>query len=237
MITSNSQQLLQPEITKRILSLPKPPGKSPRAFGPSTWICLHVAARYTSSLTNPNFKIVVNTLVHILPCSNCRRNHTQFRDELQNLEPVNTPQEWVNAAHNFVNRLHGKTNWGIKRTQLVTERLYSKPVIMWNAIFKLVAILISHWEPNIPTQAFLRSLFYLLPLDNRNQRMLLNIVNQKWYYDPHKKINLLIALDGVRQEVSFKLSEPHISDLSQWYQWINQACYGDIADVPIASKN
>lgn len=217
-------------ITKRILDIYPPPGKSPRAFGPALWICLHVAAMSTT-LDSKNYVILHKLMTHVLPCSNCRKNHERFRMESRSIT-FTSPQDWVNQAHNFVNKLNGNSEWSLNRCNLVTEQLYSLPDVLLNAFFKVTAILIGHYSEGLPTQAFLRALIYLLPFTNRHEKLMLSIIQRKWSIDSASKMNLLRALESIRKELEAKHNLSNVYGFNQWCLWINQSAYGDIPDLP-----
>lgn len=209
-----------------VLDMKTQPGKNPGTFGTPLWISLTVGFYPYLTWDNPHVKIVHALLPSILPCKTCRQNHHRFRDESV-IKLDETPFEWCNEAHNFVNRLHGKPVFSLEQAKYRTETLFARSEVWCTAYFKIASILIAHHSPDKSTPEFLKSLAYILPFDpviKKRIETVMYLLNAGC-----SKENAIYELHKQSLELFKTMNSGAIAPtLKQYHTWFTEACYGDM---------
>lgn len=206
-----------------VLSQKPPPGKNPRSWGSAFWIVLHVAF-YDQLWENINVRQVHRLLPHLLPCATCRKNHNRFRKQVEGIL-FETPNEWVNQAHNFVNSMHNRPNYTHSQSVHRTTSLYMQPWMWVNAFFKMTAFFISHYQEHLESPLLIDSLCQLMYFDPRVKKEIEGLCRLDWKENAESKMMLLRRLHQIHQNYSNRIIVP---PFSQYVRWIEEASYGDI---------
>lgn len=206
-----------------VLTQQPPPGKNPRSWGSAFWIVLHVAF-HDQIWENHDVRQVHALMPHILPCAKCRKNHIRFRHEVEEVT-FSTPEEWVNEAHNFVNRMHERPNYRYEQSVQRTKSLYMQPWMWINAFFKMVTFIVSHYQDHLESPQLVHSLCQLLYFDPRVKKQLEEFCELKWEENVESKMGLLRRLHEIHSMYSKSMLVP---SFDQYIKWIEQASYGDV---------
>lgn len=206
----------------KMLTQKPPPGKNPRSWGTSFWVILHVAF-YDQTWQNYDVKQVHRIMPHVLPCSTCRQNHVTFRKEVES-NCFRNPDEWANAAHNFVNKMHNRPLFS--QTQCIerTQVLYLQPWLWINAFFKMFVFLISHYQKELETPSMIQSFCQLLYFDPVVKEKIENVTLMEWGDDAESKLALLKRVHQIHSSYAKVMCVP---PFAQYTKWITEASYGD----------
>lgn len=209
-----------------VLQQRPPPGKNPRSWGSPFWIVLHVSF-HDQIWDNIDVRRVHSIMPHVLPCFTCRKNHRRFRREVEQIT-FRTPDQWVNEAHNFVNKMHGRPIYRYEQSVEITTKLYMQPWVWINSFFKMAAFLIAHYQDTLETPLLLYSFTQLLYFHPSVKKKLEQLCIQDkclWKEDASSKMSLLRRLHEIHLHYSTIIIVPLFSD---YVRWITEASYGDI---------
>ena len=206
-----------------VLTQKPPPGKNPRSWGSAFWIVLHVAFR-DQVWENEHIRQVHLLLPEHLPCATCRQNHRRFRRDVE-FVTFKTPDEWVNDAHNFVNRMHAHPTYTISQSIARTTTLYMQPWMWINAFFKMVAFLIAHYQQHLNSDKLVYSLCQLMYFDPKVKKCIENLCLADWKETKESKMALLRELHAIHMYYDDEILIPTFDD---YLKWIEHASYGDI---------
>ena len=135
---------------------PNIPNIHPKVWGKTTWKFLHaVSLTYPDSPTDDQkdaMRALFNSLVHTLPCHNCRINLTK---ELAHM-PIDVSSKqalnsWLLRLHNQVNQRLGQTQMSVDDVmQLVFKQEETKRAISCVTLVILIVVciitVVVHWR-------------------------------------------------------------------------------------------
>jgi hypothetical protein len=126
----------------------------PKVWGPHLWFTMHtISFNYPKNPTNQdkqnNYNFFYN-LIHIIPCSDCRKHYQDFFNKqpiLNYLDNRDKLIEWVMDAHNNVNKMTNKPIWTLDQVfnhykQIFDEKKKPKTNNMYKIIRVIVILLI-----------------------------------------------------------------------------------------------
>lgn len=115
-------------VSRSLTPFPPTDKKGKEAWGPAGWTFIHSAAAAYKPEKAKQFRAFIESLVHVLPCDVCGKNHQEHLSRLDDLNAyMNSRDDFFYLTyllHDMVNREHGKQSppyevvksWYIKMT-------------------------------------------------------------------------------------------------------------------------